>query len=208
MNANHPLRRARWIWPSYGPDVVGGAHHPHNVYAQFRCGFSLRSIPQRAPFYITADQCYMLYVNGRYVSRGPARGYQHHWPFDQLDLTPYLRRGHNWISVRAYNAGVSTYQYVHQSAAGLLCAGQWKGAQVLSGPGSCASRPPIAGIPHRSAGKPTSRSTLTPAWTISRGYDRPDGLPVGTCPIAVAPSAPCPGPTSSLAAYPISLATC
>ena len=155
MNANHPLRRARWIWPSYGPDVVGGAHHPHNVHAEFRYDFPLTSVPKRALFYITADQCYMLYVNGRYVARGPARGYQHRWPFDQLDLTEHLRRGHNWISVRVYNGGVSTYQYVHQSAAGLLCAGQWKGAAVLSGSGWLMRVSPA----HRRHTAPLSRQT-------------------------------------------------
>jgi len=76
----------------------------------------------------------MLYVNGEYVCRGPARGYQKSWPYDEVDLSPYLRKGHNWISVRAYNAGISTFQYLHQSAGGLLCAADWGKVKIYSGP--------------------------------------------------------------------------
>ena len=77
----------------------------------------------------------MLYVNGLYVTRGPARGFQDRWPFDEVDLAEYLVPGHNWISVRAYNAGVGTFQYIHQTAAGFLCAGEWGRTEVLSGSG-------------------------------------------------------------------------
>ena len=126
LQTNHPLRRARWIWP-------GRWDCPRNVYAQFRYDFSQAELPGRAKFYISADQCYKLYVNGLYVSRGPARGHQKNWPFDTVDIGPYLQSGRNWISVVAYNAGVSTFQYIHQTAAGFICAGRWEDMEILSG---------------------------------------------------------------------------
>ena len=119
MRQNHALRQAWWVWPgNFYRELI-------NSYAQFRRDFKLPRVPRKAPFFITADQAYVLYVNGRYVGRGPARGYQASWPYDEYDLAPHLVRGHNWISVQAYNAGISNYQYVHQGAAGFLCAARW-----------------------------------------------------------------------------------
>jgi len=94
----------------------------YNHYAQFRRDFELSSVPSRVPLFITADKSYRLYVNGQYVCRGPARGYQSHWPYDQVDIAAFLHQGHNWLAVEAYNPGISTFQYLHQNYAGFLCA--------------------------------------------------------------------------------------
>ena len=98
----------------------------NNHFAQFRRDLRLRSPGKVALLHITADKSYKLFVNGRYVCRGPARGYQSHWPFDSVDIRPYLKPGHNWISVEAYNPGISTFQYLHLTRAGLLCAPEGK----------------------------------------------------------------------------------
>jgi len=127
MNAKQLLGGSLWMWPQE-------YFRLHNSYAQFRHDFRLARVPPRAPFYITADQCYVLYVNGRYVGRGPARGYQASWPYDEYDLAPVLARGRNWISVLAYNAGISTFQYLHGAFAGLLCAARWGKVAINSGP--------------------------------------------------------------------------
>lgn len=127
LDERHPLRRAFWVWPH--TELI------LNQYAQFRKDFDLAAVPARAPFFISADQWYRLYVNGRYVCRGPARGFQVSWPYDEVDLARFLRRGHNWISVEAYNPGISTFQYIHQGVAGFIAAGRWGGGEVVSGPG-------------------------------------------------------------------------
>ncbi len=111
----HPLRQARWYWPQ-------SLMYLYNHFAQFRRDFELSKVPAAAPFFITADKEYRLWVNGRYVCRGPARGYQAHWPYDEVDLAPFLQPGHNWLAVEAYNPGISTFQYLHAGRAGLLCA--------------------------------------------------------------------------------------
>jgi hypothetical protein len=56
------IRSAAWVWPV-------DFHETHNTYARFRRDFRLPRVPDAAPFYITADQCYRLFVNGRYVGR-------------------------------------------------------------------------------------------------------------------------------------------
>lgn len=93
-----------------------------NHFAQFRWDFDLSEVSETVPFYVTADKSYKLFVNGKFVCRGPARGYQSHWPYDEVDLQPYLRAGKNWISIEAYQPGVSTFQYLHENYAGVLVA--------------------------------------------------------------------------------------
>jgi len=105
-----------------------------NHFAQFRYDFELKKIPVRAPLFITADKTYRLYINGNYVCRGPARGYQSHWPFDEVDVKKFLNPGHNWISVEAYTPGISTFQYLHHTKAGMICAAKWAGHEIHTHP--------------------------------------------------------------------------
>jgi alpha-L-rhamnosidase len=123
--ADHPLRKSVWIWPE-------GYMYLLNHFAQFRYDFDLKKIPGKAPFFITADKSYRLYVNGNYVCRGPARGYQSHWPFDEVDIRQYLQIGKNWISIEAYTPGISTFQYLHYTKAGMLCAAKWGEIEIHS----------------------------------------------------------------------------
>lgn len=120
--------RAQWIWPyDHRWDL-------HNAYALFRHRFPLDRVPVRAPLFITADQSYQLYINGVFVGRGPARGYQSHWPYDEIDVARWLVPGRNVIAVRAYNPGYSNFQYLSAGYAGLLVAAQWGPVRLDSGP--------------------------------------------------------------------------
>ncbi len=112
------LKQARWVWPtpgSWGYDIT-------NSYAAFRKTFNLSDIPEKAVMNITADQSYRLYINGKFVCNGPARGYQRSWPFDQIDVKNYLQKGKNVIAVRVHNVGRHTFSYVFEGRAGLLFA--------------------------------------------------------------------------------------
>lgn len=120
------LKQARWIWPE-------SPHWDlHNCYARFRKSFDLKKVPGRARFYVTADQSYHLYLNGKFVCRGPARGYQSHWPYDEVDVSPYLRKGKNVIAIRAHNPGFSNFQYLSQGFAGVLAGGEWGDVKIVT----------------------------------------------------------------------------
>jgi alpha-L-rhamnosidase len=125
LPADHPLRAARWIWPE-------AYLYLQNCHAQFRHDFDLPSVPAAAPLFITADKAYKLHVNGEFVCRGPARGYQRSWPFDEVDVAAFLRPGRNWLAVEAYNPGVGTFQYIHRNWAGLLAAARWENGFTLA----------------------------------------------------------------------------
>jgi len=120
------LIEAKWIWPEHR------LYDLHNSYAHFRKDFAMHVKPDRAMLYITADESYRLWINGEYITRGPARGYQSHWPYDQVDVAAFLIMGRNIIAVEVYNPGVSTYKYLSQGSAGFICAGDFGEVTILS----------------------------------------------------------------------------
>lgn len=125
---NSMFSHSQWIWPD-------NLHWDlHNSYALFRKTFDLPNVPAKAPLFITADQSYQLYVNGEYVCRGPARGFQSHWPYDEVDVRSHLRKGRNVIAVRAHNPGFSNFQYRSEDYAGLLVAAKWGKTRLVSDP--------------------------------------------------------------------------
>ena len=127
LPGDHPFLDSVWIWPqSY--------MYLYNHYANFRYDFELEDTPKKAPFFITADKAYRLYINGNYVGRGPARGYQGSWPYDEIDVSSYLKIGQNWIAVEAYNPGISTFQYLHKTRAGMICAARWGDFKINTSP--------------------------------------------------------------------------
>ncbi len=113
-----------------------------NVFVHFRRTFTLKKQPGRAEICVTADAAYQLFVNGRYVCRGPARGWQIAWPFDRVDIAPFLRRGKNVVAALAYNPGVHTCKYLHQGWAGFILAGRAGGVDLATGPEWRARRSP------------------------------------------------------------------
>ncbi len=121
------LKQAKWIWPE------SDWWNLYHCFALFRKTFSLPSKPTaKTWFYITADQSYRLYINGKYVTSGPARGFQSHWPYDAVEVSDYLKKGRNLIAIRAYNPGTSNFQYLFQGEAGLLAALEIKEHLVLT----------------------------------------------------------------------------
>ena len=94
-----PFVEARWIG-FCDPSV----DHVDSRFA-FRKKLELASQPTSGRVRVTADARYMLWVNGRFVGRGPARGVPWAQPFDDYDLAPFLRPGTNWIAAEIYQFG-------------------------------------------------------------------------------------------------------
>lgn len=97
--------RGHWIWVpedkiEIGLGLPGGRAEPRREsHGLFRQVFTLAALPARAPARLTADSRYVLYVNGREVSRGPARSQPRRMMYDLYDLAPYLRVGVNTIAI-------------------------------------------------------------------------------------------------------------
>lgn len=90
--------QARWIAHPTAPAAQYGVFH-------FRKTFNLAEKPARFVMHVSADQRYQLFVNGRSVSRGPARSDTWHWNFESTDIAPFLQQGKNVLAAVVWNGG-------------------------------------------------------------------------------------------------------
>ena len=65
----------------------------------------LDRVPARLPVQVTADQRFILSVNGKVVARGPSTGTLGRWRYSEVDLSPHLERGRNEISAVIWDFG-------------------------------------------------------------------------------------------------------
>src|SRR5580692_2368932 len=77
-------------WPAKWVIVPGTPPHDYGVY-HFRRTFVLEKVPTPFVVHVTADNRYRLFLNGKFIACGPARGDLNHWRYETLDLTPHLR---------------------------------------------------------------------------------------------------------------------
>ena len=100
----------QWIWAQEtgigapAPDnpmngVLDPAYTDRRVL--FRRSFDLESVPDVAPFRITGESRYVVYVNGTELVRGPIRHGQRQLHYDHCDAAHLLRPGRNTIAVLA-----------------------------------------------------------------------------------------------------------
>lgn len=108
-----------WIWGS-----PGLAHEHRNEYVYARKTVRLASEPVSAHVRVSADNRYQLFVNGKFVCRGPARCEPRFQAYDEIDLGPYLRRGKNCIAALAHHYGESTFQSLERGGWGFLLDGE------------------------------------------------------------------------------------
>ena len=72
----------------------------------FRHALRLDARPSRYVVHVSADNRFILYVNGHRVGDGPARGDLAHWRYETFDLAPYLAAGANLVSATVWNFGI------------------------------------------------------------------------------------------------------
>ncbi len=88
--------KASWISHPEGPAHEFGVFH-------FRKTFTLAAAPQQFVIHVSGDNRYELFVNGRRVATGPARGDLNHWRFATLDIAPHLQAGKNVLAAVVWN---------------------------------------------------------------------------------------------------------
>lgn len=87
---------------------VEEVQHPEelqNKHILFRKKFTLEPC-EKVTMNITADDYFKLYINGKFVTQGPAAGYIQAYNFMELDITDYLVAGENTIAVHTYYQGL------------------------------------------------------------------------------------------------------
>ena len=91
-------RVGKFIWSS-------GDTHPYHFYMFARRSFQIENLSKSAQLHITASDRYMLFVNGVYIGRGPARSDPRRKSYDTYDVVKHLKQGKNTIAIRAYHYG-------------------------------------------------------------------------------------------------------
>jgi alpha-L-rhamnosidase len=100
QSVNPKLLDSRWAASWIGHK--GAPPRGFGVYL-FRRVFELQAVPSRFVVHATADQRYELFVNGRRVATGPARGDLDHWRFETLDIAKHLAAGRNVLAAVVWN---------------------------------------------------------------------------------------------------------
>lgn len=90
---------ASWVSIADVPQKDYGVYH-------FRKSFHLDSKPTKFIVHVSADNRYRLFVNGKPVCYGPARGDLYNWYFETVDIAPFLTAGNNTIASLVWNMGV------------------------------------------------------------------------------------------------------
>ena len=91
-------------WNASWITVSGGTGSDYEI-CLFRKTISIAAKPTTYLVHVSADNRYELFVNGKLVSIGPARGDIYYWNYETVDLAPYLTTGKNVISAIAFNEG-------------------------------------------------------------------------------------------------------
>ena len=76
------------------------------IVLHFRHTLDLASVPASYPVRVSADNRFILFVNGNRVGDGPARGDLPHWRYERFDLAPFLHAGPNLITATIWNFGI------------------------------------------------------------------------------------------------------
>ena len=158
-----PAEAAReWTgdWISVAGAAATGLHR-----VGFRRDVRLAAVPPELPIRISADSRYVLWVNGVEVGRGPVRGQQYRWTYDEYDIAPHLVEGANTI------AALVTY-YGQENA-------MWQRARVGDGLGSaaCLIVDAPSGFENLSTGTSWTARTLT-EWSAVSGAGILAALPI------------------------------
>ena len=72
----------------------------------FRKSLQLAATPDHYVVHVSADNRFILYVNGHRVGDGPARGDLAHWRYETFDLARYLTPGANLLAATVWNFGI------------------------------------------------------------------------------------------------------
>lgn len=84
------------------PEIPKDEQNQHSLFRHR----AILSAFQKATLRITADDYYKLYINGAFVTMGPAPSYPQAYYYNEIDVTRFLREGENTFAVHTYYQGL------------------------------------------------------------------------------------------------------
>ena len=107
---------AEWIACPDAPQKDAGVFY-------FRKELNIASLPAHYWVHVSADNQFLLHVNGKFAGEGPARGDLFHWRFETIDLAPLLHPGNNTLAAIVWNFGTMAPIAQMSSRTGFLLQG-------------------------------------------------------------------------------------
>ena len=125
-----PLDLLTRAWSAHWISVPGESPYDYGVY-HFRRTFDLPAQPTSFLIHVTADNRYKLYVNGEFVSLGPARGDLHNWRYESVDIARRLKTGKNVLAALVWNFGELAPEAQTTNQTGLLVQGDTEAERIV-----------------------------------------------------------------------------
>ena len=120
-------------WPAEWISCPGISQRAYGVF-HFRKSLQLSAPPASLIVHISADNRYRLFVNGKPVAAGPAKGDLAHWFFETIDIAPFLHAGKNTLAAAVWNMGeFAAVSQISNQTAFILQADDTAYAQLNSG---------------------------------------------------------------------------
>jgi len=94
------LQGTQWIWTA-----PAGRRNQYVALRLIIEDVRPDQLPETVPVSVSGGSLYRLYVNGRYLGRGPVREWAGHAGLDRYDLRPWLQPGRNVISALVHYFG-------------------------------------------------------------------------------------------------------
>ena len=115
------FKKAKWIW-------VEKDNCP-DTYGEFFDEFTWERGAVNC--LLSCDSDYTLFVNGKYVASNQYGDFEWYKAYDDIDITPYLKKGKNTIAILGWYFGTDSQRYKTASA-GLIFELQSNGEVLLS----------------------------------------------------------------------------
>jgi alpha-L-rhamnosidase len=95
----------RHIWDAWWITHPAASRLDYGVF-HFRKYFEISELPDSLIIYVSADNRYRLWINGKPTGMGPARGSTTFWRYEKYDIAPFLHKGKNLIAAQVFNLGL------------------------------------------------------------------------------------------------------
>jgi alpha-L-rhamnosidase len=129
MTVNPVLLKQQW--KSSWIACPGAPKRDYGIY-HFRKSFSLSAKPEQFIIHVTADNRYRLFVNGKAVCNGPARGDLYNWYFETIDIAPFLKAGENLMAAVVWNMGTDAPVAQISNQTGLVVQGNGPAEEIVN----------------------------------------------------------------------------
>ncbi len=103
-----------------------------NNHTLFRKKIQIEAGTKRVLMDISADDYYKLYINGQYVTQGPANSYAFCYYYDQVDITDFVHEGENVLAVHVYYQGLVNRAYNSGDYRQGMIAEVWSDGRMLT----------------------------------------------------------------------------